>query len=190
MPSYGDEMERGLFLKNGGYYFAISDHIDLELTGEIYTKGTWGVQLGSTYALRYKFSGNFRASYREDVYGEKDMPDYAKYRNFKLSWQHRQDPKASQFATFSASVDFTTSGYNQSNVNNYYNPAEQSKNITSSSVNYTQRFPESPWSISVNALVSQRSQDSTISLTLPNLTVNMSRVYPFKRKNPVSKEDF
>lgn len=190
MPSYGDEMERGLFLKNGGYYFAISDHIDLELTGEIYTKGTWGVQLGSTYALRYKFSGNFRASYREDVYGEKDMPDYAKYRNFKLSWQHRQDPKASQFATFSASVDFTTSGYNQSNVNNYYNPAEQSKNITSSSVNYTQRFPESPWSISVNALVSQRSQDSTISLTLPNLTVNMSRVYPFKRKNPVGKERF
>lgn len=190
MPSYGDEMERGLFLKNGGYYFAISDHIDLELTGEIYTKGTWGVQLGSTYALRYKFSGNFRATYREDVYGEKDMPDYKKYRNFKLSWTHRQDAKASQYSTFSANVDFSTSGYNHSNVNNYYNPAEQSKNITSSSVSYTQRFPESPWSISVNALVSQRSQDSTISLTLPNLTVNMSRVYPFKRKNPVGKERF
>lgn len=190
MPSYGDEMERGLFLKNGGYYFAISDHIDLELTGEIYTKGTWGVQLGSTYAVRYKFSGNFRATYREDVYGEKDMPDYAKYRNFKLTWNHRQDPKASQYSTFSASVDFSTSGYNHSNVNNYYNPAEQSKNITSSSISYTQRFPESPWSISVNALVSQRSQDSTISLTLPNLTVNMSRVYPFKRKNPVGKERF
>lgn len=190
MPSYGDEMERGLYLKNGGYYFAISDHIDLELTGEIYTKGTWGVQLGSTYAVRYKFSGNFRATYREDVYGEKDMPDYAKYRNFKLTWNHRQDPKASQYSTFSAAVDFSTSGYNHSNVNNYYNPAEQSKNITSSSVSYTQRFPESPWSISVNALVSQRSQDSTISLTLPNLTVNMSRIYPFKRKNPVGKERF
>lgn len=190
MPSYGDEMERGLFLKNGGYYFAINDYLDLEVTGEIYTKGTWGLQLGSTYTKRYKFNGNFRASYREDVYGEKDLPGYSKYNNFKVAWSHRQDPKASQYSSLSASVDFTTSGYNQSNVNNYYNPAEQSKNITSSSVNYTQRFPESPWSLSVNALVSQRSQDSTISLSLPNITVAMSRVYPFKRKNAVGKEQF
>ncbi|MCB9071723.1 MAG: LPS-assembly protein LptD [Prevotellaceae bacterium] len=190
MPSYGDEMERGLFLKNGGYYFAINDYLDLEVTGEIYTKGTWGVQLGSTYTKRYKFNGNFRASYREDVYGEKDLPGYSKYNNFKVAWSHRQDPKASQYSSLSASVDFTTSGYNQSNVNNYYNPAEQSKNITSSSVNYTQRFPESPWSLSVNALVSQRSQDSTISLSLPNITVAMSRIYPFKRKEAVGKERF
>ena len=190
MPSYGDEMERGLFLKNGGYYFAINDYFDLELTGEIYTKGTWGIQLGSTYTKRYKFNGNFRASYREDIYGEKDLPGYSKYNNFKVAWTHRQDAKASQYSSLSASVDFTTSGYNQSNVNNYYNPAEQSKNITSSSVNYTQRFPESPWSLSVNALVSQRSQDSTISLSLPNITVAMSRVYPFKRDNAVGKERF
>lgn len=190
MPSYGDEMERGLFLKNGGYYFAINDYLDLEVTGEIYTKGTWGLQLGSTYTKRYKFNGNFRASYREDVYGEKDLPGYSKYNNFKVAWSHRQDPKASQYSSLSASVDFTTSGYNQSNVNNYYNPAEQSKNITSSSVNYTQRFPESPWSLSVNALVSQRSQDSTISLSLPNITVAMSRIYPFKRKEAVGKERF
>lgn len=190
MPSYGDEMERGLFLKNGGYYFAINDNLDLEATGEIYTKGTWGLQLGSTYTKRYKFSGNFRASYREDVYGEKDLPGYNKYNNFKVAWSHRQDPKASQYSSLSAAVDFTTSGYNQSNVNNYYNPAEQSKNITSSSVNYTQRFPESPWSLSVNALVSQRSQDSTISLSLPNITVAMSRIYPFKRKEAVGKERF
>ncbi len=190
MPSYGDEMERGLFLKNGGYYFAINDYLDLEVTGEIYTKGTWGLQLGSTYTKRYKFNGNFRASYREDVYGEKDLPGYSKYNNFKVAWTHRQDPKASQYSSLSASVDFTTSGYNQSNVNNYYNPAEQSKNITSSSVNYTQRFPESPWSLSFNALVSQRSQDSTISLSLPNITVAMSRIYPFKRKEAVGKERF
>lgn len=190
MPSYGDEMERGLFLKNGGYYFAISDYIDLEITGEIYTKGTWGLQLGSTYTKRYKFNGNFRASYREDVFGEKDMPGYSKNNNFRVSWTHRQDAKASQYSSLSASVDFTTSGYNQSNVNNYYNPAEQSKNITSSSINYTQRFPESPWTISVNAMVSQRSQDSTISLSLPNITVAMSRIYPFKRKNAVGKERF
>lgn len=188
VPQFGEESERGLFMKNGGYYWAINDYVDLEILGEIYTKGTWAVSLASKYALRYKFSGNISASYREDVRGEKGTKDYSKARNFRLSWQHRQDPKASQYSSFSASVDFTTSGYNQSNVNNYYNPAEQSKNITSSSVNYTQRFPDSPWSISVNGSLTQRTQDSTISINLPSLTVNMSQVYPFKRKNPIGKE--
>lgn len=188
VPTFGEELERGLFLKNGGYYWAINDYVDLEILGEIYTKGTWSVSLASKYALRYKFNGNILLSYREDVRGEKFLPDYSKARNFKLSWQHRQDPKASQYSSFSASVDFTTSGYNTSNINNYYNPAEQSKNITSSSINYTQRFPDSPWSISLNANLTQRTQDSTISLTLPTLNVNMSQVYPFKRKNPIGKE--
>lgn len=188
MPQFGDENERGLFMKNGGYYWAINDYVDLEILGEIYTKGTWAVSLASKYTLRYKFSGNISASYREDVRGEKGTKDYSKARNFRLSWQHRQDPKASQYSSFSASVDFTTSGYNQSNVNNYYNPAEQSKNITSSSINYTQRFPDSPWSLSLNGSLTQRTEDSTISITLPTLNVNMSQVYPFKRKNPVGKE--
>ena len=190
MPTFGDEMERGFFIKNGGYYFAINDYVDLELLGEIYTKGTWALSLSSKYTWRYHFSGNISAYYREDVTGEKGLPNYTKAKNFKLSWQHRQDPKSSQYSTFSASVDFATSGYNTSNINNYYNPAEQSKNITSSSINYTQRFPESPWSISLNANLQQRTQDSTISLTLPSLTVSMSRVYPFKRKNAVGKERF
>lgn len=190
MPTFGDEMQRGFFIKNGGYYFAINDYVDLELLGELYTKGTWALSLSSKYTWRYHFSGNISAYYREDVTGEKGLPNYSKAKNFKLSWQHRQDPKASQYSTFSASVDFATSGYNTSNINNYYNPAEQSKNITSSSVNYTQRFPESPWSISLNANLQQRTQDSTISLTLPSLTVSMSRVYPFKRKNAVGKERF
>ncbi len=190
MPSYGDERERGFFLKDGGYYFAINDYFDVELTGEIFTKGTWGVNLASTYKKRYKFNGRVNISYRNDVRGEKDMPDYSQSKNFRINWSHRQDPKANQFSNFAASVDFATSGYNQSNVNNYYNPTEQSKNITSSSINYTQRFPESPWSISLNALVSQRTQDSTISLSLPNLRVAMSRIYPFKRKKAIGKERF
>jgi hypothetical protein len=190
MPSYGDEMERGFFLKDGGYYFAINDYFDLELTGELYTKGTWGINLASNYKKRYKFNGRFNINYRQDVKGEKDMPDYSKSKNFKISWTHQQDAKASQYSSLSASVDFATSGYNQSNINNYYNPTEQSKNITSSSINYTQRFPESPWSISLNALVSQRTQDSTISISLPNLRVSMSRLYPFKRKKAVGKERF
>lgn len=188
VPTVGDENERGLFLKNGGYYWAINDYVDLEILGDIYTKGTWAVSLNSKYVLRYKFNGNLSVSYREDVRGEKNTKDYSKSKNFKLSWRHQQDPKASQYSSFSASIDFSTSGYNTSNIDNYYNPAEQSKNITSSSVNYTQRFPDSPWSISLNGSLTQRTQDSTISLTLPSLNVNMSQVYPFKRKKAVGKE--
>lgn len=188
MPTFGEELDRGLFLKNGGYYWAINDYVDLEVVGELYTKGTWAVTLNSNYALRYKFSGNVNIAYREDVTGEKNMPDYSKAQNLKISWRHQQDSKASQFSSFSANVDFTTSGYDRSNVNNYYDPVEQSKNITSSSINYTQRFPDSKWSISLNASLSQRTADSTISLTLPSLTVNLSQIYPFKRKKPIGKE--
>ena len=190
MPSYGDEMERGFFLRNGGYYFAISDHFDLELTGDIYTKGTWALNLASNYVKRYKFSGYFRANYRSDVRGIKYMSDYNKSNSFQITWNHRQDAKASQFSTFSANVDFQTSGYNQSNVNNYYNPVQQSQNITSSSVSYTQRFPESKWSIGIDAGLSQRSADSSITVNAPNIVVNLQRTYPFKRKNGVGKERF
>ena len=188
MPQFGEELERGLFMRNGGYYWAINDYIDLEILGDYYTKGTWAVSLASQYRLRYKFSGSFNLSYREDVRGEKNTPDYSRSKNFKVSWRHQQDSKASQYSTFSASVNFSTSGYNTSNINNYYNPAELSQNITQSTINYTQRFPESPWSVSLNASLEQRTQDSTISLTLPTLSVNMSQVYPFKRKKAIGKE--
>lgn len=188
MPSFGEELDRGLFLKGGGYYWAINDYVDLEILGDIYTKGTWAVSLNSKYNWRYHFNGNVSLSYRVDVRGEKNMPDYSKQKNFKMSWRHQQDPKFSQYSTFSSSVDFSTSGYNTANINNYYDPVEQSKNITSSSINYTQRFPESKWSISVNASLTQRTQDSTISLSLPSLTVNLGQTYPFKRKNPVGME--
>lgn len=188
MPSFGEELDRGLFLKGGGYYWAINDYVDLEILGDIYTKGTWALSLNSKYNWRYHFNGNVSISYRVDVRGEKNMPDYSKQKNFKMSWRHQQDPKFSQYSTFSSSVDFSTSGYNTANINNYYDPVEQSKNITSSSINYTQRFPESKWSISVNASLTQRTQDSTISLSLPSLTVNLGQTYPFKRKNPVGKE--
>lgn len=188
MPTYGDEFTRGFYLRNGGYYFAINDYFDLELTGDIYTKGTWALYAASSYRKRYKFNGRINISYRNDVIGIKDLPNYQKNKNLRIMWTHSQDAKASQYSTFSASVDFATSGYTHSNVNNYYNAQELAKNTTSSSISYTQRFPESPWSISVNAMVTQRTKDSVINLTLPNLTINMSRVYPFKKKNRVGKE--
>ena len=96
MPTFGDESARGFYLRDGGYYFAINDYIDLALTGEIYTKGSWGINAQSAYVKRYKFSGNFFISYLVTVLGDKGMPDYSKQTNFKLTWSHTQDRKAPQ----------------------------------------------------------------------------------------------
>lgn len=188
MPSYVDELTRGFGLTNGGYYFAMSDYADLELRGDIYTKGTWAVSASSTYLKRYKYNGNFSLSYREDVTGEKDMADYSKAKNLSIRWSHSQDQKASPFFTFSSSVNFSTSGYNRSNINSYYNPNLNSENTKGSSISFSQRFPDSPFSLSGSMLINQRTKDSTISLTLPNISISMSRIYPLKRKNPIGKE--
>ena len=188
MPTFGDEYERGLFLKGLGYYWAINDYMDLELTGDIYTKGTWAIYAKSRYIKRYKFNGNISIEYRSDVRGEKELPNYSKTNNFSIRWTHTQDSKANPYSTFSASVNFATSGYNQNSINNYYRPEINSANTTSSTINYTQRFPDSPWSIGINASVTQRTKDSTLSVTAPSLTVNMSSIYPFKRKKAVGKE--
>ena len=180
MPTFGDDYSRGLYLSNFGYYFALSDYADLEVTGDIYSRGTWAVRAKSRYVWRYHFSGNLSINYRNDVTSEKGMPDYATRKNFSVQWTHSQDAKANPYCTFSASVNFATSGYNRSNVNSYYNPNLYSENTKSSTINYTQRFPDSPWSLSMSANLTQRTSDSTISLTAPQLTVSMSSVYPFK----------
>ncbi|MDD2476278.1 MAG: putative LPS assembly protein LptD, partial [Dysgonamonadaceae bacterium] len=187
MPSYGDEMERGFYLHNGGYYFAISDYIDLALTGEIYTKGTWGAGVRSNYQERYKYRGNVNAYYMKTILGDKGMPDYSASTDFRLSWTHSQDPKANMYRTLSASVNYSTSSYNQRNLNSRYN-RQATNNTKSSSVNITQRFPNSPWNLSASASVNQVSRDSTISATLPNLSASMSRIYPFKRKDAIGEE--
>ena len=188
MPTFGDDASRGFYLQKGGYYFAINDYFDLELTGDIYTKGTWAVNLKSNYVKRYKFRGSIDISYRNDVTSEKDLPDYRKATNMSIRWSHSQDAKANPYTTFSANVNFSTSGYNRSNINSYYDGSLNSENTKSSSVSFSQRFPESPWSISGSVSVAQRTRDSTINLSLPTLNVSMSRIYPLKRKNPIGKE--
>lgn len=180
MPNFGDDYSRGLYLSNLGYYFAICDYIDLEVTGDIYSRGTWAVRAKSKYAWRYHFSGNLGIDYRNDVTSEKGMPDYAVKKSFSVNWSHSQDSKANPYCTFSASVNFKTSGYNRNNINGYYNPNIYSENTQSSTLNYTQRFPDSPWSLSMSASLTQRMSDSTLTLTAPQLTVNMSTIYPFK----------
>ena len=188
MPNFGDEYDRGLFIRGIGYYWAINDYMDLEITGDIYTKGTWAIYAKSRYVKRYKFNGNINIEYRSDVRGEPELPNYSKSNSFNIRWTHTQDSKANPYSNFSASVNFSTSGYNQNSINNYYKPEINSANTTSSTINYTQRFPDSPWSLSVNASITQRTKDSTLSVTAPSLNVNMSTVYPFKRKKPVGKE--
>jgi len=189
MPNYTDEMTRGFGLTNGGYYFAINDYLDLELRGDIYTKGTWALSATTSYTKRYKFRGNLSISYREDVMGEKGMTDYTKANNMSIRWSHSQDAKANPNFTFSSSVNFATSGYNRSNVNAYYRPELNSENTKSSSISFTKRFSDLPsLNISGSMLINQRTKDSTINLSLPNINLSYSRFYPFKRKNPVGPE--
>ena len=180
MPNFGDDYSRGLYLQGLGYYFAICDYLDLEVTGDIYSRGTWAIRGKTRYIWRYHFSGSLNINYRNDVTSERGLPDYQVYKNFSVQWTHTQDPKFNPYCTFSASVNFATSGYSRSNINNYYNSEAYSENTKSSTVSYTQRFPDSPWSLSLSASLTQRTSDSTISLTAPQLSVNMSSIYPFK----------
>ena len=187
VPSFGDDYNRGFYLSQGGYYFAINDNVDLALTGEIYTKGSWGLQARSTYAKRYKFSGNFDLSYLKTIYGEKGSPDYSSQTNFQVLWSHTQDSKANPNMSLSASVNFTTSGYSRNDLNSYYSPSF-TENTKSSTINMTYRFPQSKWSLSTTFNVSQRTQDSTLSVSFPNVTITMGQVYPFKRKKAIGAE--
>ncbi len=187
VPTFGDDYNRGFYLSDGGYYFAINDNIDLALTGEIYTKGSWGIQARSNYTKRYKFNGSFDLSYLKTITGEKGSPDYATQTNFQVLWSHSQDSKANPNMSLSASVNFTTSGYTRNNLNSYYSPSF-TENTTSSTVNMTYRFPGTTWSLSTTFNVSQRTQDSTLTVSFPNVTVNMSQVFPFKRKKVVGAE--
>ncbi len=186
-PTFGDDYNRGYYLSNGGYYFAISDNMDLALTGEIYTLGSWGLRANSAYVKRYKYSGSFNLSYLKTITGDKGMPDYAKSTNFQILWNHSQDSKANPNMNLSASVNFTTSGYTRNDLNSYYSNAF-TENTKSSTINMTYRFPNSKWSVSTTASVSQRTQDSTLAVSFPNFTVTMSQIYPFKRKRQVGQE--
>jgi hypothetical protein len=187
MPSYGDEMNRGFFLRDGGYYFALSDYFDLALTGEYYTKGSWGIGARSSYRKRYKYSGSFDLSRITTITGEKGMDDYSKGNDFSVKWSHTQDPKANPYRTISASIDYKSSRYSKNNLNTMYSPAG-TENNKGSSVSISQRFPNKPFSISASMNINQRSQDSSISVSLPDLNLSLSRIYPFKRKNAIGKE--
>lgn len=188
MPSYGDEQNRGFYLRDGGYYFAISDKMDLKLIGEIYTKGSWGLTATSNYRKRYKYNGSFLFSYQDTRTGDKGMPDYVKQTSFKLQWSHRQDAKANPFMSLSASVNFATSSYERNNLTSMYNPQSLTQSTRTSSVNWSTTFSSIGMTLSSTANLSQNMRDSTISMTLPDLNISISRFYPFRRKHAAGDE--
>lgn len=187
-PTYGDEMERGFYLKDGGYYFALSDYFDLKVLGEIFTKGSWGVSAESKYKKRYRYSGNVYASSLTTKLGDKGLPDYSVTKDFKLRWTHRQDAKANPYQNFSASVNFATSSYERSNLSSLYNPSLTSQSTRTSSVSYSRNFPSIGLSLSSSMNMSQNMRDSTISLSFPSLSLSLQRVYPFKKKKVAGSE--
>jgi hypothetical protein len=188
MPTYGDETDRGFYLRDGGYYFAISDKMDLKLIGEIFTKGSWGFTATSNYNRRYKYTGSFLVTYQNSVSGEKNMPDYSKTTSFKVIWNHRQDSKANPYSSLSASVNFATSSFEQNNLSSMYNPQTLTQSTRTSSVNYNTGFSSLGMNISSSFELNQNMRDSSIAMTLPRLNVSVSKFFPFKRKKMVGKE--
>ncbi|MCD8071783.1 MAG: LPS-assembly protein LptD, partial [Alistipes sp.] len=185
MPSYGEESVKGFFIREGGYYFAINDYIDVTALGGYYTLGSWEASLSSRYTKRYKYSGSLNARFSKDIIGEKGSADYVNQDNFNIQWTHTQDSKFRPNSTFAASVNFQTSGYSKhgsNNINDYVSSQ------TNSSVSYSKTWAGKPFSLSMRFQHSQYSPDTTVSLTFPDVAFNIQRIYPFKRKNPQGRE--
>lgn len=182
VPTYGEEANRGFFLREGGYYWAANEYFDLSARGDIYSKGSWGAKLHSNYRVRYRFSGGFDFRYSENVYGERGLDTYSSSPQFQVMWSHSQDAKANPSRNFSANVNFSTSGYDKQNALSAQNYLRTQK---SSSISYSKRWENTPFSMSANLRHSQNSTDSTLTLSMPELTFNVAKMYPLKFKNRV-----
>ena len=188
MPTYGDEMNKGFYLRDGGYYFAISDKMDLKLLGEIYTKGSWGVTATSNYRKRYRYNGSFLVSYQNSVTGDKNMPDYMKTTDFKLTWNHSQDAKAHPVRSFTARVNYASQSYEQNNLTSMYNPQTRTQSTRTSAVGFNTSFSSLGMSLSSSANLSQNMRDTTLSIELPTLSITIAQFYPFKRKKAAGQQ--
>lgn len=187
IPSYGEEVARGFFLRDLGYYFVFGDYLDFSVTGDIYSMGSWAVKGTARYKNRYKYNGSLNVNYSKNVTGERGSADYQESGDFSIRWSHTQDPKKRPGTSFSASVNFSSPTNNRFNSQSI-DEALQSQ--TSSSISYAKTFAGTPFNLSINFLHSQNNRDSSYALTLPNLTLTMSRINPFKRKERVGKKRF
>ena len=186
MPNFGEENARGFYMRDAGMYFVFGDYLDLSLTGDYYTLGSWAANLNSRYMVKYKFSGNIGLTYSHDQTGEPDTDEFKQFNNFSVKWSHSQDSKAHPGTSFSASVNFSSPGNNKYNSRSV---SEALQNQISSSISYARNF-NGKANFSINALHSQSSRDSSYAFTLPNISFSVSTFYPFKRKVRVGKERF
>ena len=185
-PTFGEESSRGFYLRDLGLYFVIGDYFDIAMTGDIYTLGSWALDLNSRYKVNYKCNGSFSLTYSNDQVGEKGSSDFFQTKNFGIKWSHSQDPKARPGTSFTASVNFSSpsnSKYNSTSVQ------EALQNQISSSISYSKNW-NGKVNLSLNALHNQNSRDSSYSFTLPNVTLSVTRFYPFKKKQRVGKEQW
>jgi lipopolysaccharide export system protein LptA len=188
MPTYGESAERGFFLRNGGYYFAISDKLDLLLRGDVFSKGGYRLEVGSAYNVRYKFEGNFQVEYGVQRFGERDDPEGLfpdPISNFWVRWNH--DQTINPQAKLTSNVNAGSSGFLN---NNSYNEQDYLTNTLKSTINFSQSFANSPWRLNVNLDHSQNTQTRAMSLDLPNATLNRTRYFPFKGKNATGDKWF
>ena len=185
MPSYGEEARRGFYMRGLGYYFTLSDYIDLAITGGFYTLGSWDAQLASRYVKRYKYSGSVSFDYANIRSGDKGDPDYIKQNTFRLQWTHSQDAKANPGSTFSASVNLSSSGYSRYSATNLN---DMLSTQTNSSIAYSKNWAGTPFSLAMNMAVSQNSQTQALAITLPNISFNVSKFFPLKRRVKLGKD--
>jgi hypothetical protein len=186
MPTWGENNEQGFFLQNGGYYFALSDYVDLAVLADIYTNGSWGARTESNYALRYKFSGNFSFRFESLINGERGFSDYSKSNQYNIRWSHSQDSKSTPNSRFSASVNMGSSKYYRESLNEFDNNAYLN-NTLSSSVSYYKKLVGTPFNFSLSATHSQNTNTEVINMSLPSFLLNMDRIYPFASKSGSQK---
>ena len=187
IPTFNSHEGKGFGLVNGGYYFSLSDYVDLALTGEVYSRGGWGLRGYSNYRKRYAFTGTFEMRYNRTLIGDPRYQDYGRFedsRDFRIRWSHRQDPKARPDLTFSASVDLANPTFNKFNTNN---PGDYLQNTTTSSVSMDKRWIGTPFSLTASAYHTQNNIDKDFSLSLPKMAFTMQRIFPFEQKNRVGK---
>ncbi|AWH74852.1 organic solvent tolerance protein OstA [Dokdonia sp. Dokd-P16] len=187
LPGPGESRERGYSLTNGGYYFALSEYFNLELTGDYYTNGSYAFRADTDYKVRYKYNGRFSFSSERILFSERGLPDFSETNTYNIRWNHSQDTKSSPNSRFSASVNLGSSNFyrqslNQANTGNFLN------NNFSSSVSYSRTFPGTvPVNLTVAATHSQNSRTEEITMSLPTTQLNVDRIYPFAGKSGSKK---
>lgn len=183
-PSFGEDNgnDRGYFLQNGGYYFAISDYVDLAVLGDYYTNGSYGLRFESNYATRYRFNGNLSVRYENLINSERGFPDFSKSTIYNIRWSHSQDAKANPSSRFSASVNLGSSTYFRQSINQL-NISNSQNNTLASSISYSKTFQGEPQvNMNVTATHSQNTNTEVINMTLPTFQGSVSRVFPFAPK--------